>query len=234
VEKERRLGDPARLIADSALAERVLGFKQSKNNIKTMISSAWEWEKKHSTFLRKAIFLDRDGTLNEDPGYLSDPGQLKLLPQVGESLALLKACGYLLVVISNQSGVGRGLIEHASLSLIHERLDQLLSPWNVKIDRYEFCIHHPDDECECRKPKPKLILDVAQALKIDVAQSYMVGDRISDLEAGVAARCRGTVLVKTGRGANTAIELKKVQVAFIGDSLLDVAHWIQDQENVGF
>lgn len=235
VERGRRLGDPEKLVADSSLAERRLGFKQNKNNIKSIISSAWEWEKRNSAQFRKAIFLDRDGTLNEDPGYLSDPEQLKLLPHVGEGLALLKAAGYLLVVISNQSGVARGLIQLESLSLIHDRLDDLLSPWDVKIDCYEFCIHHPKDECECRKPKPKLILEVAQRLKIDVSMSYMVGDRASDLEAGALAGCRATLLVKTGGGQRTALELDKAfvekmgeptQPAFIGESLLQVAHWI--------
>ncbi len=180
-----------------------------------------------SSQLRKAIFLDRDGTLNEDPGYLSHPDQLKLFPGVGEGLALLKSAGYLLIVISNQSGVARGRIQYESLALIHERLDQLLTPWAVQIDFYQLCLHHPDEGCECRKPKPKLILDIAFELNIDLSKSYMIGDRLSDLEAGIAAGCRASLLVKTGDGAKAALQIEQKSLApFVGESFLAVAQWI--------
>lgn len=182
---------------------------------------------------RRAIFLDRDGTLNEDPGYLNHPDLMKLLPQVGEALAELRQAGYLLVVVSNQSGIGRGVIDPAVLPLIHRRLDELLKPWGVQVDRYELCIHRPEDLCQCRKPKPKLILEAAKALGVDVGSSYMVGDKGSDLEAGVAAGCRGSILVRTGEGQKTEAELEKIQPAFIGDSLVQVANWILSQESVG-
>lgn len=180
----------------------------------------------------KAIFLDRDGTLNEDPGYLNDPTQLKLIAGVGEALSMLKKAGYLLVVVSNQSGVGRGLIQVNELSKVHRKLDELLEEWAVKIDRYELCYHRPEDECECRKPKPKLIQCAAEALDIDLSHSYMIGDRISDLRAGGAAGCKGSILVKTGVGLQTLEEIQKNEVLFIGESLIHVAHWILDQENV--
>jgi D-glycero-D-manno-heptose 1,7-bisphosphate phosphatase len=183
---------------------------------------------------RRAVFLDRDGTLNEDPGYLNDASQLKLLPGVGEALSLLKRAGFLLVVVSNQSGVGRGLIEVQSLCEIHKRLNVLLSPWSVQIDRFELCFHRPDEECECRKPKPKLIQDAAVELKIDLAQSYMIGDRISDLDAGVAAGCKASILVRTGSGDAAVAEIKDQSIMFIGDSLLHAVHWILGQENAGF
>lgn len=176
---------------------------------------------------KKAVFLDRDGTINVDPGYLNRPEQLELLPRVGEGLRSLKEAGYLLVVVSNQSGVGRGLIQPDAIPLIHQRLQDLLQAFDVQIDHFELCFHRPEQECECRKPKPKLILDAARKLGIDLAASYMVGDKLSDLEAGNNAGCRGCILVRTGEGRNTEKALGKTPLAhLIGDGLIDVAQWI--------
>ncbi|MFZ9595185.1 MAG: D-glycero-alpha-D-manno-heptose-1,7-bisphosphate 7-phosphatase [Bdellovibrionia bacterium] len=181
--------------------------------------------------MRKAIFLDRDGTLNWDPGYLSHPDQLVLLPEVGEALGSLKKAGFLLVVISNQSGVGRGLIPVSAIDLIHQKLDRLLAPFSASIDHYGLCFHTPWDECECRKPKPKLILDAAKQLQISLKHSYLIGDRRTDLLAGAHAGCRAQLLVRTGDGRKTESEISPGEAPFIGDSLLQVANWILAQEN---
>jgi len=231
IEKERRPGDPARLVANSDLAQKVLQFKQDKGNLKEILSSAWEWEKKKARLLRRAVFLDRDGTLNEDPGYIHDPTQVKLYASVGEALALLKAAGYLLVIVSNQSGVGRGLIAQENIPLIHARFDELLKAWKVNIKHYALCFHRPEDDCDCRKPKPKLILDTAHLFGIDLSCSYMIGDRISDLAAGYAAGCRGSILVRTGEGSVTANQLQRGQAAFVCDTLLQAAEWILGNED---
>jgi len=176
---------------------------------------------------KKAVFLDRDGTLNDDPGYLSRPEQMVLLPGVGEGLRLLKDAGYFLVVVSNQSGVGRGLIPEGALSKIHQRLQDLLAPFGTRIDHFELCFHRPEQECECRKPKPKLILDTARHFEIDLTQSYMVGDKISDIEAGKNAGCKGSLLVRTGEGRNTEKKGNGTLVPlYVGDSLIDVAKWL--------
>lgn len=176
---------------------------------------------------KKAIFLDRDGTINEDPGYLSRPEQMILLPQVGQGLRLLKDSGYELVVVSNQSGVGRGLIAEDALPKIHERLQNLLQPFGVQIDHFELCFHHPDQNCDCRKPKPKLLLDASRRLGVQLDQSYMVGDKISDIEAGQNAGCRGSALVRTGEGLKTEKNLRpSLAPHFIGDHLAEVARWI--------
>mgnify|MGYP001577142136 CR=1 FL=1 len=180
---------------------------------------------------RRAVFLDRDGTINEDPGYLNEPEQLQLLPSVGEALVELKKAGFLLVVVSNQSGVGRGLITKHTLSLIHGRLNMMLEKWSVRIDHYESCIHMPEDHCECRKPKPKLIFDSANKLNIDISASYLIGDKLSDLMAGRNAGCKGVVLVRTGEGLATESHLLSGEADFIGDSLLASIRWILSQEN---
>ena len=179
---------------------------------------------------QRAIFLDRDGTINEDPGYLSDPSQLKLFPGVANALARLKKAGYLLIVVSNQSGVARGLIDPKMLPQIHAQLDQLLEPSGARIDSYQLCLHHPNDHCACRKPEPKLLLDSAQEFNIDLKKSYMVGDKFSDVEVGVRAGCRGSILVRTGEGRNAESQLQPRQVLFIADSLPEAADWILNPE----
>lgn len=181
--------------------------------------------------MAKAIFLDRDGTLNEDPGYLSQPAQVKLLPKVGEALSLLKDAGFVFIVISNQSGVGRGLIPAANLPLIHDRLNELLQAWGVEILHFENCTHHPREDCGCRKPKPELILRSAQKLGIQLEQSFMVGDRLKDLEAGRAAGCKSVALVTTGDIDSSELKEAKQLADFVGDSLKEVAQWILDSEN---
>lgn len=226
VEKPSRAGDPPSLVADATLARQVLGFRNLHSNLDEIISSAWAWEKKRTQILRPAIFLDRDGTLNDDPGYLHDPALMKLLPHVGEALAMLQAQGYLLVVVSNQSGVARGFIDPEAIPRIHRRLDELLKPWSVRIEYYSLCFHHPDEECECRKPKPALILEAANRLQLDITRSFMIGDRESDIGAGQAAGCKGTLLVKTGFGKKLELPFKKTQPDFVAESLLDAARWI--------
>lgn len=228
VEKPRRPGDPPRLVADSRLAGARLGFKP-KGNLESIVRSAWAWETaqaKRGVGIRKAVFLDRDGTLNEDPGYLAHPDQLKLLPGVGEALAMLKRAGFELIVVSNQSGVGRGLIGQDILPKIHERLDELLRPTGATIDHYELCLHRPEDDCACRKPKAKLLIDGARACGVDLLVSYMVGDKASDLGAGLDAGVRASVLVRTGEGRSTETALAPGQAAYVAENLKAAAHWI--------
>ena len=135
--------------------------------------------------MAKAVFFDRDHTLNPDSGYISDPAKFDLYPWVPEELARLKAKGFLLIIVSNQSGIARGLITWEQLNLIHRKMDEILShKVKIKIDSYQVCPHHPDEGCECRKPKPKLILAAAKNFGIDLSRSFMVGDRETDLEAG--------------------------------------------------
>ncbi len=185
--RERRAGDADRLVADSSKAKRDLAFF-IQHDLSSIVSTSWEWEKKRN-IRRKAAFLDRDGTINFDPGYLKAPEEMRLLDGVGDALQALQKAGYLLIMVSNQSGVGRGLIEAGQIQRIHARLDELLAPWGVAIDDYALCFHKPEDHCDCRKPKPKLILDMAERWNIDLSQSIMIGDRDTDLMAGRAAGC---------------------------------------------
>lgn len=149
----------------------------------------------------KAIFLDRDDTLIEDPGYISSPDQVKLLDGVGEALTKLKKLGYKLVVVSNQSAVARGIVSEKTLGKIHERLKELLAEKNAFLDRIYYCPYHPDGvvekyrkESNNRKPNPGMLLDAAKDMDIDLAQSWCIGNSIRDVEAGRRTGCK-TILI---------------------------------------
>lgn len=180
--------------------------------------------------MAKAVFLDRDGTLNVDPGYLNDPSDVRLLPGVLEGMGILHRAGFIFVVVTNQSGLSRGKVQARNLQQIHDRIQELLKPSGARIARFEICPHHPDEDCECRKPRSKLILDSIDKLKIDPQASYMVGDRKSDLQAGRSAGLGGVALVRTGVGSQEERELKSEESDFIGDTLEEVARWIVERD----
>jgi histidinol-phosphate phosphatase family protein len=233
IEKPPRPGDPPRLVADATLAKKVLGFQPKTQALEWIFRTAAAWERtanKLRSRPSRAVFLDRDGTINLDPGYLSHPSQMQLIPGVGEALSKLQKAGFALIVVSNQSGVGRGIISAEALPKIHERLDELLAPHGAKISYYALCIHKPEDDCACRKPKTKLLEDGARALGVDISRSFMVGDKALDLQAGKNAGCKGSLLVRTGYGLETERKLNDGEADFIGDSLVQVAHWILTQE----
>jgi D-glycero-D-manno-heptose 1,7-bisphosphate phosphatase len=149
----------------------------------------------------KAIFLDRDDTLIEDPGYISSPEQVKLLTGVPRALIELKALGYKLVVITNQSAVARGIVTEKGLGEIHKRLERLLAEKNAFFDRIYYCPYHPEgavkkyrQESELRKPNPGMLLKAAEEMDLDLDQSWCVGNSSSDIEAGLRAGCK-TILI---------------------------------------
>ena len=148
---------------------------------------------------RSAIFLDRDGTLIEEVGYLSDPDHVRLLPGVAPALARLKAAGFPLVVISNQAGVGRGLFPLSRVYAAMGRLRRLLRAEGVELDAIYFCPHAPEEGCACRKPGIELVERAADDLLLRAAGSAMIGDKAIDVRTGKAAGVR-TVLVATGYG----------------------------------
>jgi len=144
-----------------------------------------------------AVFLDRDGTIIEDVTYLGRPEEVRLLPRAAEGIAVLNRSGLPVIVATNQSVVGRGMIDVAMLDAIHARLRDVIAAAGALVDAIYICPHHPDEGCECRKPRPGLLLQAAAERNLDLAASFMVGDRPLDILAGQAAGCR-TVLVETG------------------------------------
>ena len=149
----------------------------------------------------KAIFLDRDETLIEDPGYINHPDQVKLLDGVAEALVELKALGYMLIVVSNQSAIARGIVTEEVLGDIHNRLKQLLAEKGAFLDRIYYCPYHPDGaiakyrkESDWRKPAPGMLLAAADQMDIDLDQSWLIGNSHRDIEAGLRAGCK-TILI---------------------------------------
>jgi D-glycero-D-manno-heptose 1,7-bisphosphate phosphatase len=178
-----------------------------------------------------AVFLDRDGTLNEDPGYISDPENVILYPDTGDALALLKKYGFLLIVISNQSGIARGLMTRDEVDAVNDRINQQLSEFKVKIDAFYYCPSHPDfsseEECICRKPSPKLIFEAAKEFNIDLNSSYFIGDTVADVQCGKNAGIK-TVLVKTGKGEESFSILQKDNIfpTFVAENLFNACKFI--------
>jgi D-glycero-D-manno-heptose 1,7-bisphosphate phosphatase len=144
------------------------------------------------------VFLDRDGTIIEDADYLHDPGQVRLIPGAADAIRHLNAAGWRVVVVTNQSGVARGYFDEGQIGRVHARVQELLG--SARVDGWYYC-PHVGDACLCRKPKPGMLLTAAVDLGIHLADSWMVGDKPEDVQAGVAAGCR-TVRVRTGKGAH--------------------------------
>jgi D-glycero-D-manno-heptose 1,7-bisphosphate phosphatase len=168
---------------------------------------------------RAAVFLDRDGVIIQEVGYLNDPDQVELVDGAGEAIAKLNAAGLATVVVTNQAGVARGLFPEENVPRVHARLDDLLASHGARIDRYYHCPHHPHAtveryavDCECRKPRPGMLRRAAEELELSLADSWLVGDKASDLQAAMAATCQ-PLLVMTGYGAATASAIKHSSLA---------------------
>lgn len=157
--------------------------------------------------MNKAIFLDKDGTLIEHISDNVDPSLIKFTAGAKEALALLKSRGFLLIVISNQPGIARGYFKEDALEIVKRKIQEMLAPDGISLDGIFFCPHHPEGivanyaiTCDCRKPKPGMILCAAEAFQVDLTRSWMIGDMRHDMEAGNSAGCK-TILVDNGNDA---------------------------------
>jgi D-glycero-D-manno-heptose 1,7-bisphosphate phosphatase len=168
------------------------------------------------------IFLDRDGVLIENRSdYIRDWSQVKIIPEAIRALSLAPIKKYKVVIVTNQSVVGRGLILLKTAQEINQRLINLIRDHGGQIDGIYMCPHKPEDGCSCRKPLPGLLLQAAKDLSLDIPRSWMIGDAWSDVRAGVAAGMRGTILLKTGRGTEQLLQtrLEKVTGNLVFDNL---------------
>lgn len=159
---------------------------------------------------KKALFLDRDGVIIEYTPYLSHPGQVKIPKGAGEALKKWQDAGYLLLIITNQSGVGRGYFTMSDVEAVHKHIRKEYSSFGVHFQDILVCPHHPSDNCKCRKPSPYLILEAAERHLVEVCQSFFIGDAPSDIECGLQAGCNPLLLL-TGRGLSTAEMLANYQ-----------------------
>ncbi|MCF1265172.1 D-glycero-beta-D-manno-heptose 1,7-bisphosphate 7-phosphatase [Morganella morganii] len=153
-----------------------------------------------------AVFLDRDGTINVDTGYLHEIDDFQFIENAIEAMQAIKQMGYALIIVTNQSGIARGMFTEDQFMHLTEWMDWSLADRGVDLDGIYYCPHHPEgtveefrQECNCRKPAPGMLLDAQKFLKIDMSNSYMVGDKLDDMLAGRAAEVGTTVLVRTGK-----------------------------------
>ena len=167
--------------------------------------------------LRKALFLDRDGTLIVEKNYIKDPALIEFIPEIFPMLRSVQAAGWALVVVSNQAGVARGFMTEDEVRHFNQVMSDQLLAEKIKLDGIYFCPHHPQKGtapfkmiCDCRKPAPGMLLQAARELQLDLSQSWMFGDRHSDIEAGFNAGCQ-SVLLKTGYGAESALHIAQWQ-----------------------
>jgi D,D-heptose 1,7-bisphosphate phosphatase len=185
-----------------------------------------------------AVFLDRDGTINEEVGYLDSLDKFKIIPSAYEAIRLINESGMKVVVISNQAGVARGFFTEDFVKITHEHLQTALRQQGATIDNFYYCPHHPMEGigpyrqvCNCRKPAPGMLLRAAQDLNIDLTRSYLVGDRFNDMEAGKKIGVRG-ILVKTGFGQSLLQDdgpdeaTPENKPDFIAADILEAVKWI--------
>ena len=192
--------DSPEYVKDMGTPER---FHQVEEDFKKGVVRAKNLKNK-----QKAIFLDRDGTINKYVGFLRKEEEFELLPGVAEAVKKINESGYLAIVVTNQPVIARGEVTYSQLENIHNKMETLLGKEGAYLDAIYFCPHHPHSgyegevkelkiDCDCRKPKPGMLLKAAEDLNIDLSQSYIVGDGENDIKAGKAARCK-TVLVGEG------------------------------------
>ncbi|MBI9075786.1 MAG: D-glycero-beta-D-manno-heptose 1,7-bisphosphate 7-phosphatase [Desulfatibacillum sp.] len=177
----------------------------------------------------KVVFLDRDGVINRDsPEYIKNWSEFHFLPGSLEALGILKRHGYTVVVITNQSIIGRKMVEPHVLEETHRNMRRAVAESGGEIHHIFFCPHTPDGRCQCRKPKPGLLFQARDALGIDLAACAMIGDSAKDVLAARNAGCGQAVLVSTGNGKTALEDLREKGVSpdYVAYDLLDAVHWL--------
>ena len=188
---------------------------------------------------RPAVFLDRDGTIIWEVDYLRSPAQLRLLPGAAAAVKRLNEAGFAVVIVTNQSGIARGMLTEADLALTNAVLERRLARAGAHLDAVYFCPHHPEvgppehrQQCECRKPAPGMLLRAARELDLDLSRSFAVGDSARDLLAGRNAGCR-MVLVRTGYGRATEAACgQELAADHVADDLAGAVEWVIGQLGV--
>ena len=173
--------------------------------------------------MNKAVFLDRDGTINIDYGYVHKIKDFIFIPKAIEALRLLEKSEYKIVIITSQSGIGRNYYTEQEFLVLNEYMKDELGKNGVRVDGVYYCPHAPEGGCECRKPKTKMLEDAAKDLGIDLNQSYVVGDKTADIKMGEDAGCKA-ILVKTGKGGKDS--KYSINPDFVAEDLFRAVEWI--------
>ncbi|OOF36852.1 D-glycero-beta-D-manno-heptose 1,7-bisphosphate 7-phosphatase [Rodentibacter heidelbergensis] len=177
--------------------------------------------------MNKAIFLDRDGTLNIDYGYVHEIDHFKFIEGAIDALRTLKGMGYLLVLVTNQSGIARGYFSEDQFLQLTEWMDWSLAEQGVDLDGIYYCPHHIQgkgeyrEDCDCRKPKSGMLLQAIKELKIDPTKSVMIGDKVDDIKAGIGAKVKMNVLVRSGK--SVTVEGERL-ADYVLNSIADLPH----------
>ncbi len=179
--------------------------------------------------INRAVFIDRDGTIARDVPYCSRPEDFELLPNVAEGIKLLNKHGFKVVVVTNQSGIARGYFTEETLAKIHDKMCKELARYGAHIDAIYYCPHHPDNNCECRKPKPKMLLQAASDLDINLGQSYVIGDNSMDIEMGKNVGCK-TILI-SAKGKERTLDKQVLCPDYIASSVIAATQWIIAEQN---
>ena len=177
--------------------------------------------------MNRAVFLDRDGTINVERQYLSDPSQLEIIPGTGAALRSLMDAGFLLFIVTNQSGIGRGYYTLADMHAVNDRLSAELSKDGVRFEKIYYAPESPEEPSRGRKPSPQFLFDAREEFDLDLAQSYMIGDKLIDLQCGWNAEVKKSILVRTGYGVE--VEQKSADTlsrAVILANVPEAARWI--------
>jgi D-glycero-D-manno-heptose 1,7-bisphosphate phosphatase len=174
---------------------------------------------------RPGLFLDRDGTLIEDPGYIADPDKVRPIPGVTAALGRFRAAGFALVIVTNQSGIGRGLYRWRDYEAVAARVEALFAAEGVVFDAVLACAHAPETvpPCDWRKPAPGMIREAATLLSLDLSRSLLVGDKLADLEAAAAAGLPRAVHVASGQGAAARAEVARWRAGIVVDLVDDLS-----------
>lgn len=179
--------------------------------------------------IRKAVFIDRDDTLCIDVPYCRDPKDLRLFPGAGEAVKKLNDAGFIIVIITNQSGIARGYLTEEDLAQIHEKMKKDLEKVGARVDGIYYCPHHPNDKCDCRKPSPFMVQKAAQDLGLSLERSYVVGDRLMDVQLARNANSKA-ILVKPPHPLEEFKEAAK-NADHVSINLTDAVDWILAQQN---
>jgi len=169
---------------------------------------------------KRAVFLDRDGTMAKDVHYCRRPEDFRLFPNTAKAIKLLSEHGFKVIVITNQSGIARGYFTEEALAQIHEKMKTELAKEGAWIDGIYYCPHHPDDNCNCRKPKPKLVLQAAKEHDIDLKHSFVVGDLSLDIDMGKAVGCKTILLLDSPQ------EDLNISPDYIASDLLEASRFV--------
>ena len=179
--------------------------------------------------MKRAVFLDRDGTLNVERHYLHDPDELELIPGSGPALRRLMDAGYTLFIVTNQSGIGRGYYQEEDMHAVNDRMTEMLAVDGVRFEKIYFAPESPEAVSPGRKPNPKFLNDAALEFGVDLSQSFMVGDKTADLQCGWNAGLKKSILVRTGYGADLdRDEPDTVASAAIVDDIVAATDWIRE------